>query len=132
MKFIANYIKGRKAYTAYRNQTSIQNQFKTGVLSSTLFYIYTVDLSPPRAPVQVMSYADNITITFTHTSTGAAKKYIHKVFAWTKHNNFVFNPDKTTCILFNADLAEYKSNRDHKITTLHYPWQRTQRFPVSP
>ena len=76
IKFIANYIKGRKAYTTYRNHTSRQRQFKTGVpqggvLSPTLFYIYTSD----------------ITITSTHTCTSAAKKYIQrylkKVFAWT-------------------------------------------------
>ena len=36
-------------------------------------HIYTSDLSPPSAPVQVMAYADDITITSTHTSTSAAK-----------------------------------------------------------
>ena len=81
IKFIAIYIKGRKAYTTYRNHTSRQRQFKTGVpqggvLSPTLFNIYTSDLTPPSAPVQVMAYADDITITSTHTSTSAAKKYI--------------------------------------------------------
>ena len=93
IKFIANYIKVRKAYTTYRNHTSKQRQFKTGapqggVLSSTQFNIYTSDLPPPRAPVQLVAYADDITITSTHTSTSAAKTYIkpylHKVFAWTK------------------------------------------------
>ena len=50
IKFIANYIKGRKAYTTYRNHTSKQRQFKTGVpqggvLSPTLFNIYTSECS---------------------------------------------------------------------------------------
>ena len=121
IKFIANYIKGRKAYTTYRNHTSKQRQFKTGVpqgcvLSPTLVNIYTSDCPPPSAPVQVMAYADDITITSTHTSTSAAKKYIqpylHKVFAWTKQNNLLLNSDKTTCTLFTPDPAEYTSNLD--------------------
>ena len=81
IKFIANYIKGRKAYTTYRNHTSKHRQFKTGVpqggdLSPTLFNIYTADISPPRAPVQVMAYADDITITYTHTSAAYNHTYI--------------------------------------------------------
>ena len=90
IKFIANYIKGHKAYTTYINHTHSQCQIKTGVpqggiFSPTLFNIYTADIPPPRAPVQVMAYADDITITSTHTSTSASKKYIQpylqKVFA---------------------------------------------------
>ena len=79
--FIANYIKGRKAYTTYINHTSPQRQFKTGVphggvLSRTLFNIYTANILLSRTPVQVMAYADDITITSTHTSTDAANTYI--------------------------------------------------------
>ena len=71
-KFIANYIKGRKSYTTYINHTSSQRKFKTGVpqsgvLSPTLFNIYTADIPPPRPPVQVMAYACDITISSTHT-----------------------------------------------------------------
>ena len=137
IKFVANYIKGRKAYTTYRNHTSRQRQFEagvpqSGVISPTLFNIYTSDVPPPSAPVQVMAYADDITITSTHTSTNAAKKYIQpylqKVFAWTKQNNLILNPDKTTCTLFTPDPSEYTSNLDLKYTTMHYPWQRTQRL----
>ena len=92
IKFITNSIKGRRAYTTHRNNTTSQRQFKTGVsqsgaLSPTLFSIYTADIPPPRAPVHGMSYTGGITITSTHTSTSAAKKYIqpylHKVLAWT-------------------------------------------------
>ena len=71
-KFMANCIKGHKAYTTYRNHTSSQRQFKTGVpqggiLSPSLFNIYTADIPPPRAPVHVMAYGYDITITSTHT-----------------------------------------------------------------
>ena len=62
-----------------------------------------------------LAYADDITS--THTSTSAAKKYIQpylqKVFAWTKQNNLLLNPDKTTCTLFTPDPAEYTSNCIH-------------------
>ena len=121
IKFIANYIKGCKAYTTYRNHTSKQRQFKTGVpqggvLSPTLFNIYTSDLPP----VQVMVYADDITITSTHTSTSAAEKYIqpylHKVFAWTKQNNLLLNPDKSTCTLFTQDEQSGPNNKQQSTT----------------
>ena len=90
IKFIANYTKGRKAYTTYRNHLSIQRQFKTGVpqvgvLSSTPFNIYNAEIQSPRVAVQVMSYADDNTITPKHTSTSAEniyiQPYLHKVLA---------------------------------------------------
>ena len=124
IKFIHNYTRGCQAYTTFRNHTSTQRHFKTGVpqggvLSPTLFNIYTADIPQPRAPVRVMSYADDITITSTHTSTSAARTYIQpyldKVFAWTKHNNLHINPDKTTCTLFTPDPAEYNANLKLKI-----------------
>ena len=79
LKFVVNYIKGRKANTSFRNQKFIQRQVKTGVpqsgvLSATLFNIHTTDIPTPTAPVQVMLYADDITITSAHTSISAAKK----------------------------------------------------------
>ena len=87
--------------------------------------MYTSDLPPPCAPVQVMAYADDITITSTHTSSSAAKKYIqpylHTVFAWTKQNNLLVNPDKTTCTLFTPDPAEYTSNVDLTINNKALP-----------
>ena len=75
-------IKGRKFYTTYRNHTSRQPQFKTGVPqggvhSPTLFNIYTSDLPPPSAPVQVMAYADDITIRSTHTKARVQPRNIY-------------------------------------------------------
>ena len=131
IKFIANYINGRKACTTYINNTSSQRQFKTGVtqggvLSPTLFNIYNEDIPPSRVPVQVMAYADDITITSTHTSTSADKtyiqRYLNKVFCLDKINlNLTLNPDKTTCTLFTPDPADYTSNLHLKINNTALP-----------
>ena len=84
IKFIANYIKGCKAYTTYRNHTS-RRQFKTcipqgGVLSPTLFNIYTSDLPPPSARVQPRNIYNHAYIKFLpgHTAhTFTASQYTH-------------------------------------------------------
>ena len=119
MKLIVNCIMGRKDYITYRNHTSIHRQFKTGVLSPTLFNICPSDLLPPRAPVQVKAYADNITITSTHTRTSTTNKYIQPyIYAYTfSHNNLTLDPGKTTYNLFTPDSAEYKSHLEIKKNT---------------
>ena len=97
---ICKFIKGCKAYTIYRNHTSRQRQFKTGVpqggvLSPTLLNLYTTDLPSPRALVQVMYYADDITITSTPTNPSEVNKYIQRYL----YKDLTLNPNKTTCTL---------------------------------
>ena len=76
IKLIANYIKGCKAYTTYRNHTSsqclIQNWHFTmwHPFTNTIQHLHCRHTT--RAPVQIMVYADDI----TSTSTSASKKYI--------------------------------------------------------
>ena len=121
---------GTQSYTTYRNHTSIR-QFKTsvpkgGVLSPTLFSIYTVDLPPARTPIQAMACADDNTITSTHTQARVKQRntYSHtyiKFFSWTKHNNLTQNPEKTTCTLFTPDPAQYTINLDPKINNTALP-----------
>ena len=76
IKFIANYIKGRKAYTTYRNYTSRSGDEtdvpQGGVLSPTLFNIY----------ISVNIYI--------HTY----RKFL------SGQNKLILNPDKTTCTMF--------------------------------
>ena len=116
IKYIANEIKGRKAYTTFRNKISTQRQLKYGVpqggvLSPTLFNIYTSDTPTPQAPVKLTTYGDDTTITSTHNDINIAKaniqSYLHKIHTWTQTNNLIPNPNKTTCTLFTPNPAEY-------------------------
>ena len=127
IKFIANYIKGRKAYTTFRNKTSTQRQFKNdvpqcGVLSPTLFnYTHLT----PQAPVKLVTYADDITITSTHNDIIIAKantqSYLHEIHAWTQTNNIILNHDKTTCTLFTPDTTEYSTQLELQIDNIPLP-----------
>ena len=135
--FVENYIKGRKAYTTFRNKTSTQRQFKdgvpqSGVLSPTLFNIYTSDSPTPHAPVKLTTYADDITITSTHNAINIAKantqSYLHEIHTWTHTNNLILNPDKTTCTLFAPDPAEYSTQLELQIDNITLPMNINPKY----
>ena len=130
IKYIANYIKGRKGYTTFRNKTSTQRQFKNGVpqggvLSPKLFNKYTSDTPTPQAPVKLTTSADDITITSTHTDINIAKaniqSYLHEIHTWTRTNNLILNPEKTTCNLFTPDPAEYSTQLELQLENITLP-----------
>ena len=56
-----------------------------------------------------------------HINKKYIQPYLHKVFAWTKQNTLLLNPDKTTCTLFTPDPAEYTSNLDLTINNKALP-----------
>ena len=131
IKFITNYIKGRKAYTTYINHTSKQRQFKTGVpqggvLSPTLFKHLHLRLTTTQCtrfrswPTQTTSQSHPHTQVRVQPRNTYNNTYI-KVFAWTKQNNLLLNPGKTTCTLFAPDPAEYASNLDLTINNKTLP-----------
>ena len=130
IKFIANYIKGRKAFTTYNNKTSTQRQFKTGVpqggvLSPTLFNIYTSDIPSPPPNINITVYADDITMTSTDTNKQIAhaklQPYLQEIASWTQQNQLHLNPDKTTSTLFTPDPAEYSTQLTLNIDNVVIP-----------
>ena len=115
-RFIANYIRGRKAFTQYKNKNSFKKQFKAGVpqggvLSPTLFNIYMSDLPTPPRDIHVTTYADDITIYSSDKDYAIAQQrlqpYLEDVQTWTKTNDLKLNARKTMTTLFTPDPAEY-------------------------
>ena len=119
-KFIGNYIHGRQGYTTYNNQTSKIHIFKTGVpqggvLSPSLFNLYLSDIPTPANPlINLTGYADDITITATHTNYRTAETilqpYLDSITNWAEQNNLILNTSKTQTTLFTPDPAEYSKS----------------------
>ena len=117
IKFLANYLKGRRQYTSYNNHTSKHTNIKPGVpqgsvLSPTLFNIYISDIPFLKiSSLNLIVYADDITITSSHPNINTATQnlllYLHEIHTWAHNNNQQINPTKTTSTLMTPDPSEY-------------------------
>ena len=126
----ANYINENKAYTTYRNPTSIQRQFKLAFLkvasSHSHYLIFTLQ-TDHHTEHRFRSWLTKMTsrsYLSTQTRVQPRNTYNHTYipfFAWTKHNNLTLNPDKKTRTLFTTDPMDYKSNLDLKINNTALP-----------
>jgi hypothetical protein len=126
IKFIANYMRGRKCYTVHNNHISSQRIAhcgvpQGGVLSPTLFNIYMADMPKPDTTknLNLITYADDITLTATHTNIETAKthiqKYLHDIAKWITDNKLQLNTNKTQTTLFTPDPAEYSMQLNLKL-----------------
>ena len=136
VKFLANYVQGRKAYTVFNSATSKQRSFHAGVpqggvLSPQLFNIYMADMPQPEEGLDIVLvvYADDVTLLISHEQTSEAEAraqtYLDRITAWLKENHLLL-ADKTQVSLFSPDPAEFDKNLNIKIdgTTLE-----TKKYP---
>ena len=119
IKFLANYLKGRRQYTSYNNHTSKHTNIKAGVpqgsvLSPTLFNIYLSDMPLPKiSSLNLITYADDITITSSHPNINTATQnllpYLNEIHTWAHNNNLKINSTKTmtTSTFMTPDPSEY-------------------------
>jgi hypothetical protein len=130
IKFTANYLKGRKAFTLHNNSPSSKMHLKTGVpqgsvLSPTLFNIYTADIPRPPPNTQLDCYADDMNTLTSHRHIATAQTqlqpYLDQISRWTTDNNLLLNPDKSSATLFTPDPAEYNTQLALTINNVTIP-----------
>ena len=131
MKFLANYLKGRRQYTSYNNHTSKHTNIKAGVpqggvLSATLFNIYLSDITLPKiSSLNLITYADDITITSSHPNINTAAHnllpYLNEIHTWAHNNKLQINPTKTTSTLMTPDPSEYNKPLNIHINKIFIP-----------
>ena len=136
-KFIGNYIHGRQGYTSYNNHNSKIHIFKTGVpqggvISPVLFNLYLSDIPTPTNPrIHLTSYADDITITASHSNYRTAETilqpYLNRITNWAIDNNLKLNTGKTQTTLFTPDPAEYSKSLNLSINN---DLLATNPFPI--
>ena len=126
IKFIANYIKGRKAYTTHPDTVNLKLAFhKAASFYPPYFNIYTQTYHHPVH--RFRSWPTHMTSP-SHPHTQARVQpiniYNHTYITFLpgqKQNNLILNWDKTTCTLFTPGPAEYTSNLDLKIHNTALP-----------
>jgi hypothetical protein len=137
IKFIANYIKGRKGFTLYQESKSKQQQFKTGVpqggvLSPILFNLYTSDLPHPPTGVMLNTYADDMFPAASHHKYKAAEQllqpYLQDIYRWTKDNDLLLNPSKSTATLFTPDTHEHNITLNLSINNVTIPTTKNPKI----
>ena len=118
IQFLSNYLRGRQAYTLYNNTMSKTRRIRTGVpqggvLSPTLFNIYTSDIPSPPPETHLITYADDITLFSSDKNPEIIQDrlnpYLEQIANWTKDNDLKLNATKTMTTLFTPDPAEYST-----------------------
>ena len=123
IKFITNYIKGRKAYT-HPNNVNLKLAFH----KVASFHPHYLTFTPQtyHHPVHRFRSWPMQTTSQSHPHTQVRvqpiNNYNHTYIQFLSgQNNLLLNPDKTTCTLFTPDPAEYTSNLDLTINNKALP-----------
>ncbi|KAF2348381.1 Reverse transcriptase domain [Trinorchestia longiramus] len=85
---------------------------KVSYFSPALFNLYMNDLPQPPENIHIASYADNITITSTHSNTNTCfaqvEHYMDTITTWMNTNRLKIAPTKSTATILPSHNAEHQ------------------------
>ena len=129
------YLKGRQSRVNFRNTTSKSRNVRAGVpqgavTSPILFNFYLRFLPNPPSNVQVVQYADDISIYATGNNIDALTKaindFVPEVIEFLNDRELKVSPEKSTVTLFTPDTKEAKIHPDVQINNTKVP---LEHFP---
>ena len=91
------------------------------------------DIPPPSSPhLNLITYADDITILSTHTNPHIAQTlaqpYLQEIYKWTQDNQLTLNENKTTTTLFTSHPAEYNTTLTLQINNTTLPTSKEPKI----
>ena len=117
IRWFSTYLRGRQSTVSFRNELSSCRNVRAGVpqgavTSPILFNFYLRNLPTPPDNVQVVQYADDISIYATGKPisglTNAINYYIPSVIEFLEERELQVSPSKSTVTLFTPDTREAK------------------------
>ena len=131
------YLKGRQSRVNFRNQLSKHKNNRSGVpqgavTSPILFNFYLRHLPKPPKNIQIVQYADDISIYATGKPIAgladAISQYIPEVLAFLEERELQVSPTKSTVTLFTPDTKEFKEHPEIKMKDTIVPLEPTPKL----
>ena len=111
------YLRGRQSCVQFRNKKSSSRNVRTGVpqgavLSPLLFSFYLAKIPLPPKGIEIVQYADDISIYASGTNidalTSQINVYLETLLNFLEERELLVSPEKSTVTLFSPDTKDYK------------------------
>ena len=135
VRLLSNFLTDRLVFTeinGFRSSayTPLAGVPQGSVLSPILFNIYVNDIPPPKKPINISQFADDIAIwavmPVPQKHTKRFQDYLNILLQWCNNWRIKINPSKTTAIFF--PFTKHKSKPKVKIKDVPIPLSKTAKF----
>ena len=136
-RWFCGYLKGRKSQVNFRNTSSKFRNVRAGVpqgavTSPILFNFYLRNLPHPPENIQVVQYADDISIYATGNPiprlAETINKYIPAVLNFLEERELKVSPTKSTVTLFTTDTKEFNIKPSIYMNNVEVPHEQTPKL----